>query len=67
MAARAAARRLAALLGEPVGRTVGYAVRGERVVGRATRIEIVTAGLLLRRLQDDPELNGTATDRRAHV
>ena len=60
VAARAAARRLAALLGEPVGRTVGYAVRGERVVGRATRIEIVTAGLLLRRLQDDPELSGTA-------
>ena len=60
MAARAAARRLAALLGEPVGRTVGYAVRGERVVGRDTRIEIVTAGLLLRRLQDDPELSGAA-------
>ena len=60
VAARAAARRLAALLGEPVGRTVGYAVRGERVVGRATRIEIVTAGLLLRRLQDDPELSGAA-------
>ena len=60
VAARAAARRLASLLGEPVGRTVGYAVRGERVVGRATRIEIVTAGLLLRRLQDDPELSGAA-------
>ena len=60
VAARAAARRLAALLGEPVGRTVGYAVRGERVVGRDTRIEIVTAGLLLRRLQDDPELSGAA-------
>ena len=60
VAARAAARHLAALLGEPVGRTVGYAVRGERVVGRDTRIEIVTAGLLLRRLQDDPELSGAA-------
>ena len=60
VAVRAAARRLAALLGEPVGRTVGYAVRGERVVGRDTRIEIVTAGLLLRRLQDDPELSGAA-------
>ena len=60
VAVRAAARRLAALLGEPVGRAVGYAVRGERVVGRDTRIEIVTAGLLLRRLQDDPELSGAA-------
>ncbi|GAA2085481.1 ATP-dependent helicase HrpB [Aeromicrobium halocynthiae] len=58
IAARAAARRLAHLLGEPVGETVGYAVRGERRVGRATRVEVVTTGLLLRRLQRDPELPG---------
>ncbi|SPT53702.1 ATP-dependent RNA helicase HrpB [Actinomyces bovis] len=58
IAARAAARRLAALLGEPVGQTVGYAVRGERRAGPATRIEVVTAGLLLRRLQADPALEG---------
>ena len=58
IAARAAARRLADLLGEEVGGTVGYAVRGERRTGPATRIEVVTAGLLLRRLQRDPELAG---------
>ena len=58
IAARAAARRLADLLGEEVGGTVGYAVRGERRVGPDTRIEVVTAGLLLRRLQRDPELSG---------
>ena len=58
IAARAAARRLADLLGEEVGGTVGYAVRGERRAGPDTRIEVVTAGLLLRRLQRDPELGG---------
>lgn len=58
VAARAAARHLAALLGEPVGRTVGYAVRGERRASAATRIEVVTTGILLRRLQRDPELPG---------
>ncbi len=58
IAARAAARRLAQLLGEPVGRTVGYAVRGERRVSARTRVEIVTTGVLLRRLQRDPELPG---------
>ena len=58
IAARAAARRLADLLGEEVGATVGYAVRGERRAGPDTRIEVVTAGLLLRRLQRDPELSG---------
>ena len=58
IAARAAARRLAGLLGEEVGGTVGYAVRGERRTGPDTRIEVVTSGLLLRRLQRDPELSG---------
>ena len=58
IAARAAARRLADLLGEEVGGTVGYAVRGERRAGPDTRVEVVTAGLLLRRLQRDPELSG---------
>jgi ATP-dependent helicase HrpB len=56
IAARAAARRLASLLNEPVGETVGYSVRGDRKVGRRTRIEFVTTGLLLRRIQRDPEL-----------
>lgn len=60
VAARAAARRMAALLGEPVGATVGYAVRGERRTSRDTRIEVVTTGLLVQRLHHDPELAGTA-------
>ncbi|SFP05008.1 ATP-dependent helicase HrpB [Amycolatopsis arida] len=60
LAARAAATRMAALLGEPVGRTVGYAVRGERRVSSGTRIEVVTSGLLVRRVQADPELPGVA-------
>ena len=58
IAARAAARRLAHLLGEPVGETVGYSVRGDRRISRRTRVEIVTTGLLLRRIQHDPELAG---------
>lgn len=60
IAARAAARRLAGLLGEPVGQTVGYAVRGERRSSPATRVEMVTTGVLLRRLQRDPDLPGVA-------
>lgn len=60
LAARAAAARMAALLGEPVGRSVGYAVRGDRKVSGATRVEVVTSGLLLRRLAADPELTGVS-------
>ncbi|MEE6280991.1 ATP-dependent helicase HrpB [Georgenia sunbinii] len=60
IAARAAARRLAQLLGEPVGEHVGFAVRGERRSGPRTVVEVVTAGILLRRLQHDPELPGVA-------
>ncbi|HEY1570363.1 MAG TPA: ATP-dependent helicase HrpB [Pseudonocardiaceae bacterium] len=59
LAARAAAARMAELLGEPVGGTVGYAVRGDRRTSGATRIEVVTSGLLVRRVQSDPELSGT--------
>ncbi|WP_040811683.1 ATP-dependent helicase HrpB [Nocardia concava] len=58
LAARAAAGRMAALLGERVGETVGYSVRGDRKIGPRTRIEVVTSGLLVRRLQGDPELGG---------
>ena len=58
IAARAAARHLADLLGEPVGQTVGYAVRGESRTSAATRIEMVTTGVLLRRLQRDADLPG---------
>ncbi|MEU1196902.1 ATP-dependent helicase C-terminal domain-containing protein [Streptomyces sp. NPDC005813] len=56
IAARAAARRMAWLLGEKVGESVGYTVRGERVVGRHARVEVVTTGVLLQRLQRDQEL-----------
>jgi ATP-dependent helicase HrpB len=58
IAARAAARRMAWLLGERVGRSVGYTVRGERVVGPHGRVEVVTTGVLLQRLQRDQELAG---------
>jgi len=58
IAARAAARRLAHLLGEPTGQTVGFSVRGEHATSAATRIEVVTTGVLVRRLQRDPELPG---------
>lgn len=58
IAARAAARRMAWLLGEKVGDSVGYTVRGERVVGRHARVEVVTTGVLLQRLQRDQELSG---------
>jgi ATP-dependent helicase HrpB len=61
IAARAAAERMASLLGEPVGETVGYRTRDERRVGRRTRIEVVTEGILVRRLQADPTLEGTGT------
>lgn len=61
LAARAAAARMASLLGEQVGETVGYSVRGDRKVSRRTRIEVVTSGLLVRRLQNDPELTGVDT------
>ncbi|GGW84821.1 ATP-dependent helicase HrpB [Streptomyces lomondensis] len=58
IAARAAARRMAWLLGEKPGESVGYTVRGERVVGRHARVEVVTTGVLLQRLQRDQELAG---------
>ncbi len=58
LAARAAARRMADLLGEEVGETVGYRTRDERRVGRDTRIEVVTEGILTRRVQQDPSLPG---------
>ncbi|MEB0043084.1 ATP-dependent helicase HrpB [Pseudomonas sp. MH10] len=58
LAARAAAERLASELGEKVGETVGYRIRLESRVGPTTRIEVVTEGILTRRLQDDPALEG---------
>ncbi|MEU6160475.1 ATP-dependent helicase C-terminal domain-containing protein [Streptomyces sp. NPDC047130] len=61
IAARAAARRMAWLLGEEVGGTVGYTVRGDRAVSARTRVEVVTTGVLLQRLQRDQELTGVDT------
>ncbi|MDB5967769.1 MAG: hrpB [Hydrocarboniphaga sp.] len=58
LAARASAARMASLLGEPVGETVGYQVRFERRIGPNTRIEVITEGLLARRLQADADLPG---------
>ena len=56
IAARAAAMRIADLLGEPLGRRVGYAMRGERKGGRDVRILVVTEGVLTRMLRSDPSL-----------
>src|SRR6056297_3467735 len=58
LAARAAAERMAQTLGESVGDTVGYRIRGEAKAGRATRIEVVTEGILTRMIQSDPDLPG---------
>lgn len=58
LAARAAAHRLAALTGTEPGGLVGYQTRDERRIGPDTRIEVVTEGVLTRRLQSDPELPG---------
>ena len=58
LATRAAAQRMASLLGERVGDTVGYQTRDERHIGPHTRIEVVTEGVLTRRLQHDPTLDG---------
>ncbi|WP_051548208.1 ATP-dependent helicase HrpB [Sneathiella glossodoripedis] len=60
LAARAAAVRMAGLLGEAVGQTVGYRIRYENKVSSQTRIEVVTEGILTRKLQSDPELSDTA-------
>lgn len=58
VAARAAARRIASLRGEPVGKSVGFRVRGESKPG--TEIEMITPGVLLRMLQSDPGLDGVS-------
>ena len=58
MAARAAARRLADLIGEPVGQSVGYSVRGDTKRSSQTRVEFVTAGVLLRRILSAPDMEG---------
>lgn len=58
LATRAAAERLADTLGEPVGQTIGYRMRGDTKVSAKTRVEVVTDGILTRMLQSDPDLKG---------
>ena len=60
LATRAIAARMAVLLGSPIGQIVGYRMRLDTRVSRATRIEVVTEGVLTRMLQSDPALEGTA-------
>lgn len=60
LAARAAAERMASLIGQRAGQTVGFRTRLESAVSEATRIEVVTEGLFLRRLLSDPTLSDTA-------
>ncbi len=60
LAARNVAQRMADLLGEPCGETVGYRMRAESCTGPATRLEVVTEGILTRLLQRDPELSGVS-------
>ena len=60
LAARAAARRMAQTVGEPVGKTIGYRIQLENRTSRDTVIEVVTEGILTRRLQNDPSLEGVA-------
>ena len=60
LATRAAATRMSALVGETVGTTIGFRTRLDSAMSDATRIEVVTEGLLVRRLQSDPGLTGVA-------
>jgi ATP-dependent helicase HrpB len=60
LATRAAATRMAALRGEAVGQTIGYRTRLDAAVSQATRVEVITEGLLVRRLLADPGLDGVA-------
>jgi ATP-dependent helicase HrpB len=61
LAARAAASRMASLIGEQVGGTVGYRMRLDNRISAATRIEVVTEGVFARMILDDPELTGVST------
>ena len=60
LATRAAANRMASLIGEQTGRTVGFRTRIDSATSAETRIEVVTEGLLVRRLQSDPGLDNVA-------
>ena len=58
LAAKACAAHMAGMLGEPLGQTVGYQIRMERCINPSTRVEVITEGILTRRLQTDPSLAG---------
>ena len=58
LAVRSAASRLAQHYGDQLGQTVGYRMRGESRTSKITRIEVVTEGVLIKMIQNDPELNG---------
>jgi ATP-dependent RNA helicase HrpB len=58
LAAKACAAHMAGTLGEPLGQTVGYQIRMERCIQPSTRVEVITEGILTRRLQTDPSLAG---------
>lgn len=58
LAARAAAKRMAELIGERVGETIGYRVRLDSAISAKTQVEVVTAGVFIRQIQDDPSLDG---------
>lgn len=58
LAARATATRMAELVGEPLGETIGMTMRGERRFSERTRVEVVTEAILTQRLHDDPDLGG---------
>lgn len=60
LAARQIAERMAEMMGQPAGQTVGYRVRHEAKVSQATRVEVITEGILTRMLVDDPTLEGVA-------
>ncbi|WP_420144401.1 ATP-dependent helicase HrpB [Sphingobium sp.] len=60
LAARAAAERIAEMMGEQPGGTVGYATRMDSKVGGKTRLLVLTEGIFVRRIQDDPELSGVS-------
>ncbi|MBU3953094.1 MAG: DEAD/DEAH box helicase, partial [Proteobacteria bacterium] len=58
LAAKTCAARMSEMLGEPLGQTIGYQIRMERCITPATRIEVITEGILTRRIQNDPSLEG---------
>ena len=60
LAARASAARMAQMLNEPVGQTVGYRVRGQSKVSAKTRIEVITEGIFTRMVLEDPALEGVS-------